>query len=61
MQLMESLSKSGIAYLDGGSGSMLLQAALAGILAGAYSLKSVYFNLRARVLGAKNTSSNPKA
>ena len=29
-----------LAYLDGGTGSMLLQAALAGILSGAYVLKT---------------------
>jgi hypothetical protein len=35
-----------LAYLDGGTGSMLLQAALAGLLSSAYVIKTRWMELR---------------
>ena len=42
---------SGIAYLDGGTGSMLLQAALAGSLSAAYVVKTRWAEFRAFLSG----------
>ncbi len=39
---------SSVAYLDGGTGSMLLQAALAGTLTAAYFVKSQWALLKAK-------------
>jgi hypothetical protein len=39
---------SPVAYLDGGTGSMLLQAALAGVLTAAYFLKGQWALLKTR-------------
>ena len=38
-----------VLYIDGGTGSMLLQAALAGLLGGLYLVKSKFGQLRALV------------
>ena len=40
-------SSSAMAYLDGGTGSMMLQAALAGMLSAAFVIKSRWAQLRA--------------
>ena len=40
---------SPVAYLDGGTGSMLLQAAVAGVLTAAYFVKAQWATLKALV------------
>jgi len=42
------------AYIDGGTGSMLLQAALAGFLTVSYLVKNQWANLKARVAARSN-------
>ncbi len=56
IEIAQTYTHQCMAYLDGGSGSMLIQAAFAGVLAGAYTLKTVFANLRARFLGAKHSN-----
>ena len=43
-----------VAYIDGGTGSMLLQAALAGLLGGLYVLKTKFAQIRGMVSRLKN-------
>jgi hypothetical protein len=49
---------SPLAYLDGGTGSMLLQAALAGILTAAYFLKTQWALLKSTLQRATNRKSS---
>lgn len=49
-----------LAYLDGGTGSMLLQAALAGILTAAYFVKAQWSYLKATVARVSHRRSEVK-
>ena len=49
---------SPLAYLDGGTGSMLLQAALAGVLTAAYFLKGQWALLKSRLQRVTNRQSS---
>lgn len=44
-----------LAYLDGGTGSLLLQSALAGVLTAGYVIKTQWFAIKAR-FSRKNPS-----
>lgn len=43
----------GPAYIDGGSGSMLLQMALAGVFASLYAMKGFWYKLRGKTLAPR--------
>jgi hypothetical protein len=45
-----TISRSAEAYIDAGSGSYLLQIALAGLLAGTYMAKSAFINFKAAIV-----------
>jgi len=49
-----------LAYLDGGSGSMLVQAALAGILSGAFMLKTQWQRVRAALARRSGNAPTPR-
>ena len=49
-----------LAYLDGGTGSMLLQAALAGVLTAAYFLKGQWALVKSKIQRATNRGSSDK-
>ncbi|RYG24025.1 hypothetical protein EON82_12140 [bacterium] len=51
---------SPLAYLDGGTGSMLLQAALAGVLTAAYFFKGQWAMLKSRFQRVDNNQSSDK-
>jgi hypothetical protein len=44
--LAHTLGLSGLAYLDGGTGSMIIQAALAGVLTGGYVVRTQWGRIR---------------
>lgn len=57
---LTTVHASPLAYLDGGTGSMLLQAGLAGILTAAYFLKSQWALLKSVVTRSSNRQSDNK-
>jgi hypothetical protein len=48
--LLATLASSANAYIDGGSGSYLMQVAIAGILGGAFTLKSYWAHVKSFVV-----------
>jgi hypothetical protein len=51
---------SPLAYIDGGTGSMLLQAAIAGVLTGLYAAKNRIGQLRALFAQRSNNKTNDR-
>jgi hypothetical protein len=49
-----------LAYLDGGTGSMLIQAALAGVLSAAYMIKIQWQRIRTAVSKRSSHSDSPR-
>ncbi len=49
-----------LAYLDGGTGSMMLQAALAGMLSAAFIAKSRWAQFKAFLIRARKQDDSPR-
>ena len=55
---LNTVHASPLAYLDGGTGSMLIQAGLAGILTAAYFVKAQWAFLKAKFTRVDNRQSD---
>ena len=53
-----TISRPASAYIDGGSGSYLLQVLFAGLFGASFMVKSTFRNLKAAVLSRRQTKSS---
>lgn len=56
MDILRTVGDSSWAYLDGGTGSLILQSALAGVLTAGFVVKSRWHALKAMIAGRKLAS-----